>query len=62
VKRRDLEAHLRRHGCDVLREGSNHTLVVNTATGDRSVVPRHTEIKPDLVRKICKDLGIPAPF
>jgi predicted RNA binding protein YcfA (HicA-like mRNA interferase family) len=35
---------------------------VNTATGDRSVVPRHTEIKPDLVRKICKDLGIPAPF
>ncbi|WP_230406597.1 hypothetical protein [Candidatus Scalindua japonica] len=24
----------------------------------RSAVPRHTEIKDNLVRKICKDLGI----
>jgi mRNA interferase HicA len=46
----------------VLREGSNHTLVVNGRTGARSVVPRHNEVKKDIARKICKDLGIPSLF
>jgi predicted RNase H-like HicB family nuclease len=27
----------------------------------RSAIPRHTEIKELLVRKICSDLGVPRP-
>jgi hypothetical protein len=27
----------------------------------RSAIPRHTEIKELLVRKICSDLGVPCP-
>jgi predicted RNase H-like HicB family nuclease len=27
----------------------------------RSTIPRHTEIKELLVRKICSDLGVPRP-
>jgi hypothetical protein len=60
VKRRDLERHLGRHGARLLREGSNHSfwgLDVDRSTA----VPRHREIAYGLARKICKDLGIPAP-
>jgi hypothetical protein len=27
----------------------------------RSAIPRHTEINNILAKKICKDLGVPAP-
>jgi hypothetical protein len=26
MKRRDLEAHLRNHGCQLLRQGDNHAI------------------------------------
>jgi len=55
VKRRDLLRHLRAHGCDLLREGGNHSVFVNRVT----TVPRHREIDDFLARKICKDLAIP---
>jgi mRNA interferase HicA len=61
VKRRKLLQHLTGNACFVVREGARHTIVVNAATGARSEVPRHPEIKPTTVRGICKDLGIPAP-
>jgi mRNA interferase HicA len=44
----------------LLREGGNHSVFVSPA-GRTSSVPRHTEINDDLAKKICKDLGIPAP-
>jgi predicted RNA binding protein YcfA (HicA-like mRNA interferase family) len=62
VKRRDLEQHLRRHGCILDHEGSRHSMFVNPATGRLSAVPRHSKIKNGLVRKICKDLDVPSPF
>jgi predicted RNA binding protein YcfA (HicA-like mRNA interferase family) len=32
LKRRDLIRHLEDHGCELLREGGNHTIFVNRAT------------------------------
>jgi predicted RNA binding protein YcfA (HicA-like mRNA interferase family) len=61
VKRRALVRHLQAHGCELLREGANHSIFINRAAGKTSTVPRHTEINDDLARKICKDLGVPAP-
>jgi hypothetical protein len=61
VKRRDLEQHLRQHGCRLGRHGRGHDIWENVRIGSDSSVPRHREVKPGLVRKICKDLQIPAP-
>jgi hypothetical protein len=38
---------------------STHGL--NPVSGARTAVPRHAEIIDPLARKICRDLGIPAP-
>jgi mRNA interferase HicA len=61
VKRRKLLEHLRSHGCELVREGANHSVWWNPASRRTSTVPRHTELFDQLARKICKDLGIPAP-
>ena len=61
MKRRALIRHLTRHGCELLREGSNHTVWWNPGNRQTSTVPRHTEVNEPLVYKICKDLGIPKP-
>jgi mRNA interferase HicA len=61
VKRRALLRHLEAHGCQLVREGGNHTVYINPVARRVSTVPRHREINQDLARKICKDLAIPAP-
>jgi predicted RNA binding protein YcfA (HicA-like mRNA interferase family) len=61
MKRRDLIRHLESHGCVFLREGGNHSIYVNPNNNQVSAVPRHREINEFLVRKICRDLGIPTP-
>jgi len=61
MKRHELLAHLRGHGCILVREGRRHSWWGNPANGQRSAVPRHTEISDPLCRKICRDLGIPPP-
>ena len=61
MKRHEVIAHLRDHGCGLVREGANHSWWGNPANNQRSAVPRHSEIDDFLVRKICRDLGIPAP-
>ena len=61
MKRRALISHLVEHGCELVREGGNHSWWGNPANKQRSAVPRHAEINDLLVRKICKDLGIAAP-
>lgn len=60
MKRRALVRHLEEQGCELLREGANHSIFVNRATRKTSTVPRHSEVNDDLARKICKDLGIPS--
>jgi predicted RNA binding protein YcfA (HicA-like mRNA interferase family) len=59
VKRRDLVRHLEAHGCELLREGANHSVFVNRASGKASTVPRHRDLNEFLARKICRDLEIP---
>ena len=61
MKRRLLVQYLEQHHCELLREGSNHSIYVNRPAGKTSAVPRHTEINDYLARKICRDLGIPNP-
>ena len=61
MKRRALVRHMESHGCELLREGANHSIFVNRAAGKTSAVPRHAEINDDLAKKICKDLGVPIP-
>ncbi|MBI5218278.1 MAG: type II toxin-antitoxin system HicA family toxin [Bacteroidia bacterium] len=58
----DFIRHLRIHRCELLREGGNHSIYINTVNNKISSVPRHKEIKNNLCRKICKDLEIPSPF
>ena len=61
VKRYTLQRHLRRHGCRIEHEGREHTIWINLVTGRKEAVPRQTEIKHLLARKICRKLGIPDP-
>jgi len=57
MKRRDLERKLRMVGCYLKREGSAHALWCNPNTGVVEAVPRHTEIKEPLAKKILKNLN-----
>ncbi len=59
MKRRQLLRHLRSHGCELLREGGNHSWWHNPDQSRRSAIPRHAEVKDILANKICKDLGVP---
>ena len=61
MKRRALLGHLQKNGCELVREGGNHSWWGNRATNRRSAVPRHPEVNDLLVKKICKDLGIEPP-
>jgi mRNA interferase HicA len=61
MKRKDLIRHLTKQGCELLREGGNHTVFVNRKAKRVSTVPGHKEIYDHLCRKICKDLNIKAP-
>jgi len=56
MKRRDLERRLRLAGCWLKRKGSAHSLRINPTTGVIEAIPRHTEIKEPLARKILKSL------
>ncbi|HKE55352.1 MAG TPA: type II toxin-antitoxin system HicA family toxin [Pyrinomonadaceae bacterium] len=61
MKRADLIRHLTAHGCIFVREGGRHSVYRNPKAGCSSTVPRHREVKKQLVRRICNDLGIPVP-
>jgi predicted RNA binding protein YcfA (HicA-like mRNA interferase family) len=61
MKSADLIRHLRIHSCQLHKEGGNHSVYINLLNKKLSSVPRHREVKNNLVRKICKDLEIPLP-
>jgi len=58
MKRNKLVTYLKKNGCAFLREGGSHSLYRNISSGKISTIPRHPDIKENLCRKICKDLGI----
>ena len=61
MKRVDLLRHLRQHGCQFVREGSDHSIWENPANTRRTAVPRHREIPDYTCMRICKQLGITGP-
>jgi len=61
MKRRDLERHLREHGCVLDHRGNEHDIWINTTTVGVGAVPRHREIKTGTARGICRSLRIPEP-
>ena len=61
MKRRELLAHLNRHGCVLLREGGQHSIFHNPANDKTAPVPRHRMIGRGLGIRICRELEIPDP-
>lgn len=61
MKRTALVRHLEGQGCQLLREGANHSVFVYRAAGKATAVPRHREINDFLARKICRDLEVAGP-
>jgi len=57
MKRRALERRLRIAGCYLKREGSSHSLWINPKNGVIEAIPRHTEIKEPLAKKILKNMN-----
>jgi predicted RNA binding protein YcfA (HicA-like mRNA interferase family) len=58
IRLRDLERHLRDHGCELLREGGKHTIWWHPESQQRTSVPRHRELPTTTARAICSQLGI----
>ncbi len=56
MKRRLLEKQLRRAGCYLKREGAEHALWMNPKTGVTEAIPRHTDVKEGLAKKILRNL------
>ena len=61
MKRRDLERHLRAHGCRLDHHGGGHDIWFNPQTQRQAPVPRHAEINTFTAIDICKQLGVPRP-
>jgi HicA toxin of bacterial toxin-antitoxin, len=59
VKHRDVERHLRSHGCREI--GGRKHAKWRGPEGQVGALPRHREIGPNLVRSLCRQLGIPPP-
>ena len=58
MKRSELLRYLQDRGCELVREGARHSWWHNPTLNKRSAIPRHSEIKDLLAKKICKDLGV----
>jgi len=58
MKRSELLRYLRSQRCELFREGAKHSWWRNSASNKRSAIPRHSEIKDILAKKICKDIGV----
>lgn len=56
MKRKEPIRRLRQAGCELVREGAKHSVYLNPNTGEAATVPRHTEIKERLAKKILHDL------
>lgn len=59
MKRNAFLKYLKANDCILVREGSNHSLYINTKNGRKSTVGRHPELSNLMCKVICKQLGIP---
>jgi len=44
-------------GCYLKREGAAHSLCINPPTGVVEAVPRHSEVKEPLAKRMLRNLG-----
>jgi mRNA interferase HicA len=58
MKRRNLLLYLSEQGCELLREGAEHSVWWNPQTKQRTAIPRHREINDFTAAKICVQLGL----
>jgi mRNA interferase HicA len=56
MKRRDLLKRLQEMGCIFIRHGGKHDWYQNPETKISQPIPRHTEIKENLAKRIIKML------
>lgn len=61
MKTNNFIRYLNEQNCQLIREGGNHSIFRNQSNRKISSIPRHKEVKNNLVRKICKDLDIAIP-
>jgi len=61
MKTANFIKYLNLNHCMLIREGGNHSVFQNQSNRKITAVPRHKEVKNNLVRKICKDLEILPP-
>lgn len=61
MKRSELIRYLSKNDCELLREGSRHSIWKNKKLGNMTAILLHSEIKELMVKKICKDLYIQYP-
>ena len=58
MKRGNFVRELVNAGCYLKRHGNKHDIYANPHNGKQAPVPRHSEIKETLVKKIKGQLGI----
>ena len=61
MNRRLLIRRIEKMGCELLREGGNHSIYANRRQKKVTTIPRHNEIDENLAKRIFKDLGLPRP-
>jgi mRNA interferase HicA len=49
---------MQREGCQLIRDGSRHTIYRNPANGAKAPEPQHVEIDNRLGTKICQQVSI----
>jgi len=58
MKREKFIRELLKSGCEFHRHGGRHDIYVHLASGKKTAVPRHPEIKDDLCKLIRRQLGL----
>jgi mRNA interferase HicA len=58
MKRNELLKQLKKEGCVFFRPGVRHDIYINSKTGQKQPIPRHSEIDNTLAEHIKKFLGI----
>lgn len=62
MKKGKFIKHLNQNGCFATgRQKGSHAQFCNKETGAKTIVPLHNDIDDMLCKRICKQLGIPAP-
>ncbi len=54
MKTVDFVRHLKTNQCQLYREGGNHSIFINSENKKLSSVPRHKEVKNNLVPRFVK--------